>query len=119
LPAIVLEASDRSHSELGHQVILHVGRMTSSERYKGQESLIRAFPMIYQQNPDVQLVLAGQGDDMARLKGLTQTLSSPMQARIFFPGYVPDDLLDVLYQKCYVFAMPSIGEGFGLVTWRP
>jgi phosphatidyl-myo-inositol dimannoside synthase len=114
-PAIVLEASDGSRSELGDQVILNVGRMTSSERYKGQDTLIRAFPIIYQQNPGVQLVLAGQGDDMPRLKGLTQTLSSPMQARIFFPGYVPNDLIDLIYKKCYVFAMPSIGEGFGLV----
>jgi phosphatidyl-myo-inositol dimannoside synthase len=112
---IGLKASDGSRSELGDQVVLHVGRMTSWERYKGQESLIRAFPMIYQHNPYAQLVLVGQGEDMPRLKGLTQTLSSATQARIFFPGYVPDDLLDLLYHKCYVFAMPSIGEGFGLV----
>ena len=63
----------------------------------------------------MQLVLAGQGEDMLRLKRITQTLSPSMQARIFFPGYVPDDLLDLIYQRCFVFAMPSIGEGFGLV----
>jgi glycosyltransferase involved in cell wall biosynthesis len=38
-----------------------------------------------------------------------------MRARIFFPGCLPDDLLDLVYQKCYIFAMPSMGEGFGLV----
>ena len=36
LSPIVLEASNGSCSELGEQVILHVGRMTSGERYKGQ-----------------------------------------------------------------------------------
>jgi phosphatidyl-myo-inositol dimannoside synthase len=112
---IFLKASDGSNFELGDQVILNVGRMTTGERYKGQESLIRAFPSVYEQNPGAQLVLAGQGDDMPRLKSLASTLAPVMQARIFFPGYVPDDMLDLLYRKCYIFAMPSIGEGFGLV----
>jgi glycosyltransferase involved in cell wall biosynthesis len=112
---IVLQALDGSHIPLAERVILHVGRMTSHQRYKGQESLIRAFPMIYRQDAGVQLVLVGQGDDMPRLKGISQTLPSEMQNHIFFPGYVPDDLLDLIYKKCYVFAMPSIGEGFGLV----
>lgn len=31
------------------------------------------------------------------------------------PGYMEDTLLDRLYQTCYLFGMPSIGEGFGLV----
>lgn len=114
-PPVVLQAVDASHCELGDQVILHVGRMISGERYKGQESLIRAFPMVLRQHPDVQLVLAGQGEDMPQLKGITQTLSPEVQKRIFFPGFVPDDVLEKIYRKCYVFAMPSIGEGFGLV----
>jgi phosphatidyl-myo-inositol dimannoside synthase len=112
---LVLEASNGSQLELGEHVILHVGRMTSGERYKGQESLICSFPLVYEQHPDAQLVLAGQGEDMQRLKSITRTLTPAMQARIFFPGYVSDETLDLLYRKCYVFAMPSIGEGFGLV----
>lgn len=115
LPEIILSAMDGSHYILGDQVILHVGRMTSGKRYKGQESLIRAFPMVYRQNPNVQLVLVGRGEDLPRLSALTRELPAPMQARIFLPGYLPDNLLDLIYQACYVFAMPSVGEGFGLV----
>ena len=100
---------------LGDQVILHVGRMVSGERYKGQESLLAAFPQVIDRFPGAQLVLAGRGDDMQRLKNMAREFSANIQARIFFPGYVPDDLLDRIYQQCYVFAMPSIGEGFGLV----
>jgi phosphatidylinositol alpha-1,6-mannosyltransferase len=113
--SISLRAMDGSQSYLGSRVILHVGRMVSGDRYKGQDSLIRAIPLIYDQFPDVQLVLAGQGDDMLRLKSMVKDLPTTLQARIFFPGYVPDDLLRRIYQGCYVFAMPSIGEGFGLV----
>jgi phosphatidyl-myo-inositol dimannoside synthase len=112
---ISLYASDGSYLELGSQLILHVGRMVSGERYKGQESLLRAFPMLYQNHTDSQLVLVGQGEDMPRLKGIVQTLPPDMQKHIFFTGYLPDELLNMLYQKCYVFAMPSVGEGFGLV----
>jgi phosphatidyl-myo-inositol dimannoside synthase len=112
---IGLKATDETEQVLGKQVILHVGRMVSGKRYKGQDSLIRAFPIIYQQNPGAQLVLAGQGDDMQRLKDLARALPTAMQARIFFPGYASDDLLEQFYKSCYVFAMPSIGEGFGLV----
>lgn len=112
---IVLQAFDGSQSELGKQVILHVGRMVSGERYKGQDSLIQAFPLIYEKHPQAQLVLAGQGDDMPRIKRLAQALPTAVQTNIFFPGYVPDELLMRIYQTCYVFAMPSVGEGFGLV----
>lgn len=113
--AVSLQALDGSQSELGSGVILHVGRMVPGERYKGQESLIRAFPLVCERHPHAQLVLAGQGSDMPRLKALAGSLSSAVQARIFFPGFVPDDLLDHIYRLSYVFAMPSIGEGFGLV----
>lgn len=112
---VSLQALDGSRSDLGSGVILHVGRMVAGDRYKGQESLIWAFPLIYEQHPYAQLVLAGQGDDMPRLKALAGSLPSALQAQIFFPGFVPDELLDRIYQLSYVFAMPSIGEGFGLV----
>jgi phosphatidyl-myo-inositol dimannoside synthase len=114
-PPIVLQASDGSPLELGDQVILNVGRMTAGDRYKGQESLIRAFPLVYEKHPGAQLVLAGQGEDMPRLKNITSMLAPTVQRRIFFPGYVSVDMLDLLYRNCYIFAMPSIGEGFGLV----
>lgn len=113
--SITLEAVDGSRANMGTQVILHVGRMVSGERYKGQDSLIGAFSMIYQKNPGVQLVMAGQGDDMPRIKDLARALPREMQAHIFLPGFVTDSMLEQLYQLCYVFAMPSIGEGFGLV----
>jgi phosphatidyl-myo-inositol dimannoside synthase len=112
---IILQTAHHGYSELQDSVILHVGRMVSGERYKGQESLIRAFSIISNENPGAQLVLVGQGDDMQRLKGIVASYPSAVQARIFFPGYVSDDMLDAIYRKCYIFAMPSIGEGFGLV----
>ena len=112
---VELTALDGSRQKLERRAILHVGRMATFERFKGQEVLIDAFPLIHQKYPDAQLVLAGKGDDLERLQARALSLPAEVHANIFMPGYVSDDLLERIYHLCYLFAMPSIGEGFGLV----
>ena len=108
-------AVDGSTQILDQRIVLHVARMASTERYKGQDCLLEAFPLIHAFCPDVQLVLVGHGDDMPRLCAIAGSLPSEMQCRVFLPGYVSRVLLEQLYERCYLFAMPSSGEGFGLV----
>ena len=112
---VELTSLDGSRLPLNRRVILHVGRMSTFERFKGQEVLIDAFPQVHQKYPDAQLVLAGKGDDLERLRARASSLPSELHSNIFMPGYVADDLLERIYRLCYLFAMPSIGEGFGLV----
>lgn len=113
--AIGLEAVDGTEHVLQSRCILTVGRMAASERYKGQDVLIQAMTVITTQHPDAQLVLAGRGDDYDYLLQLARSQPANVQCGIFMPGYVSDTLLERLYQHCYLFAMPSRGEGFGLV----
>ena len=113
--AVEMESLDGNRRRLNRRVVLHVGRMSTFERFKGQEVLIDAFPIIHKKNPDAQLVLAGKGDDFERLKSRALSLPLDVHANIFMPGFVADDLLERLYRLCFLFAMPSIGEGFGLV----
>lgn len=108
-------AVDGSRQVLGEQLILNVGRMIKGARYKGQDTLLSAFPNIIERFPQAQLLLAGQGDDMERLVALADTYPAHLQSRIFIPGYLDNSLLDKIYQTCYMFAMPSKGEGLGLV----
>jgi glycosyltransferase involved in cell wall biosynthesis len=115
VPAITLTNVSCIECPLGEHVILHVGRMASDEQYKGQDVLVAGMAQIQAHYPDVQLVLVGRGDDAARLKRLALARSPAVQDAVFMPGFVPDDLLNQLYQRTYVFAMPSRGEGFGLV----
>lgn len=110
-----LNAVDGVERRLGAQMILHVGRMSRLEQYKGQQSLLNAMPYILQRFPLAQLVLAGDGDDRNRLLGIAKSLSAAVQRSVFMPGHVDNVLLNDLYETCYVFAMPSFGEGFGLV----
>ncbi len=114
-PQLALKAANGREQPLGAAVLLMVGRMLSTERYKGHECLLRAFPEVVQAFPRAQLVLVGRGDDRPRLHAMAFSLPEALQSRIFMPDHVGDDLLRQLYQACYLFAMPSKGEGFGLV----
>lgn len=100
-------------SELRGPVILSVGRMHSSERYKGHEQLIRTLPIIREEIPEAHLVFVGGGDDIARLKGIARECKVTEQVK--FPGFVSEAALHSYYEECSIFAMPSRGEGFGLV----
>jgi phosphatidylinositol alpha-1,6-mannosyltransferase len=90
---------------------LVVGRMAQSERYKGHEELIRAWPEVERQRPGLRLVLVGDGDDHSRLEKLAQETGAAIQ----FLGAVDDDTRDALLRRCRCFCLPARGEGFGLV----
>lgn len=109
------EAIDGQLRPLGEQVILIVGRLDPMERYKGHDQLIAAMPQVLAAHPGAQLVIVGRGDDADRLRSLALAHPPLVQARIFFTGFVNDADLNALYASCAVFAMPSRGEGFGLV----
>lgn len=93
--------------------ILSVGRMHSSERYKGHEQLIRALPAVREEIPQAHLVFVGSGDDIPRLKRIARQCK--VKGQVKFPGFVSEAALHSYYEECSIFAMPSRGEGFGLV----
>ena len=92
---------------------LIVGRMSASERYKGHDELLESWPSVLARVPDAQLVVAGRGDDVERLRTLAGTLG--IAEHVLFAGFVSDATLDRLLSRVAAFAMPSRGEGFGLV----
>ncbi len=107
--------SGRTHA-LRDQLVLHVGRMVHSElRNKGQQVLIQAIPQILARHPGAQLLLAGKGPELLAWQEMARQLPPPAPDHIFMPGFVSEEALEALYQQCAVFAMPSLGEGFGLV----
>jgi phosphatidyl-myo-inositol dimannoside synthase len=91
---------------------LIVGRLAASERYKGHDALIDAWPQVQALVPGARLIVAGDGDDRARLE--TRVALAGLGEAIQFLGQVPDAQLRGLYRACALFAMPSSGEGFGL-----
>ncbi|TBR59177.1 glycosyltransferase family 4 protein [Mastigocladus laminosus UU774] len=94
-------------------IILTVARLSKSEQYKGYDKILTALPQIRQTIPNVHYLLVGKGDDRARIEELISKLQ--LQDCVTLAGYIPDEELTDHYNLCDVFAMPSKGEGFGIV----
>lgn len=103
--------------------ILMVGRMSKAETYsryrdatdlyKGFKQLILAVGQLTRHVPGVRLWIVGDGDARPDLE---QWIAGRMEREfVDFLGRTSDDRLEQLYQAADVFALPSEGEGFGLV----
>lgn len=95
------------------KVILTIGRMDPKEAYKGYDVVMRALPAVRSAFPRVRYLIAGIGDDRPRLEALATKFG--VSDVVTFCGFVPDDELADLYRLADVYAMPSRGEGFGIV----
>ena len=95
------------------RIILTVGRWEASEAYKGVDYLIASLPGLLEIFPDVQLVAVGEGSDLPRLQSLAQ--GTGVSDHVHFLPFIAHDDLPNAYDHCEIFAMPSRGEGFGLV----
>jgi glycosyltransferase involved in cell wall biosynthesis len=95
------------------QVILTVGRWAAAERYKGADELIKAVTQLSAARRGLHLVAVGGGDDLPRLRGLASECG--VLDRVHFLDRISREDLGACYAHCDVFALPSAGEGFGLV----
>jgi len=95
------------------RVILAVGRWLATERYKGMDTLITALPRLLTRWPELQLVLAGTGDDRGWLEDLME--KNGVHRHVHFLTGMNYPELAACYSACEIFALPSEGEGFGLV----
>jgi phosphatidylinositol alpha-1,6-mannosyltransferase len=112
VPPPVAPASD-ARTDMGPPTVVIVGRMVASERYKGHDQLIDAWPDVVAAVPGATLMCVGEGDDMARLR--EKARAAGVAAAVRFPGFVDERTLSAIYRDAAVLAMPSRREGFGLV----
>lgn len=95
------------------RVILTVGRWISNERYKGMDTLITALPRLLLRFPDVNLVAVGEGDDRKWLEHMAE--KNGVRRHVYFFSGLSSAELSACYAASELFALPSRGEGFGLV----
>jgi glycosyltransferase involved in cell wall biosynthesis len=94
-------------------VILTVARLETTEQYKGYDNVLLAMPEVLERFPTARYVIVGDGADRARVEALIRRLH--LSVAVIMTGYVPNDSLRDHYNLCDLFAMPSKGEGFGIV----
>jgi glycosyltransferase involved in cell wall biosynthesis len=94
-------------------IVLTIARLADEEGYKGYDQIIRALPEIIKTIPNVHYLIGGKGGDRPRIEKLIKDLN--LENHVTLAGFIPDEELTDHYNLCDVFAMPSKGEGFGIV----
>ena len=95
------------------RVVLTVGRWAASERYKGVDDLIRAIAELLPKFPGLYLAAVGDGDDLSRLRKIAD--DSGVSSSVRFLTNLSREQIAACYARSEIFALPSTGEGFGLV----
>jgi len=90
---------------------LIVGRMADSERLKGHDSVMDAWPLIKSSVPDAKLIIVGTGNDKRRLEN---RVKAEHLTGIEFCGWIDDAQRDQMYRCCRMLFYPSKQEGYGL-----
>jgi glycosyltransferase involved in cell wall biosynthesis len=92
-----------------------VAHVSSGERRKNLDGLLRAFRRVLDRFPDAMLVKAGKVLHGRSQKALLASLrESGLADRVHFLGRASDAELAELYNIADCFAFPSLAEGFGL-----
>ncbi len=108
---------DDQHSTSGADdaSVLIVSRLASTERYKGHKQLLSAWPQVLERVPNAHLDIVGDGEDRSHLERCADAIGLRASGAVRFWGHLEGRALEERFRRCTVFAMPSTGEGFGLV----
>jgi len=97
--------------QLEGEFVLYVGNV---KPHKNVERLIDAFNLVRQAGHDeVRLVVIG--DEISKNAALRRAVHRHnLHKHVRFLGFLPDEMLAVVYRLAAVFVFPSLYEGFGL-----
>ena len=105
------------------KVILTVGRLASTERYKGFDQVIELMPQLIKRLPNIKYLIVGDGDDRSRLEEKVEALG--LSNCVIFAGYIPESEKVAHYNLADVYVMPSTRRGVrdrapgGFGMWHP
>jgi glycosyltransferase involved in cell wall biosynthesis len=99
-------AGVRENGTNAHRKLLYVGRVVYQ---KGVMELVRSFASLHEKEEDVELVVAGDGDDLEGMRRTARDLG--VEASVSFRGWVDRDELIELYHQSTAVVLPSYSEG--------
>lgn len=97
----------------GRRVVMTLARLDPGDSYKGIDAVIETLLRLAEAAPDVSYLVAGAGDDRARLERLAR--DTGVADRVVFTGYVEEREKADHYRLADLFVLPGSGEGFGIV----
>lgn len=95
------------------KVILTLGRLNSTEKYKGHDEILELMPDLIEEYYDLLYLVAGSGDDEMRLQKKAKMLG--LDKHVVFAGFIDENEKADVLRLADAFVMPSSGEGFGFV----
>lgn len=102
--------SFKSKYRIDGRIVLNVGRL---HPMKGLEILVRAFPLVLDQNKDANLLLIGPNEgSLRKLVDLSERLG--IRNNLIWLDRLTGKELVSAYYSCDVFASSSFGEAFGI-----
>lgn len=93
----------------GERVLLNIGRISKE---KNLEQVMRVFPRLHEQHPDVRLVIVGEGPMREHLTKMAAELG--VEQHVTFTGPKPWEKIDQYYAIGDVFVSASHSETQGL-----
>ena len=105
-------ANFRSHyAGNNEKIALHVGRLVAE---KGIDILLQAVPMTLEVVPEIKFVIVGTGPALQYARDYAA--AQEWGDKVFFTGFVSEEVRNRLYQVADVALFPSLYEPFGIVA---
>lgn len=108
---VTLPPMDAPTRNLG-KVILCLARLDTT--HKGQDILLQAMPKVVSKVPDVKLWLAGEGNDVAKLKELALKLK--IGGSVEFKGLIDESTKSLYLKNCRLLCISPRTESFPIVN---
>lgn len=101
----------RNYAADNEKIVFFVGRLVNE---KGAHILLDAIPKVLMYYKDVKIVVTGKGPQLEYLRD--KAVFMGIADKVYFTGYISDDMLSKLYKCVDVAVFPSLYEPFGIVV---
>ncbi len=112
-PGVQLDEFLPADRKTDRPTVLYLGRLKA---YKSVDVLLRAFRRVIIERPESRLVIAGDGDEIGRLRQLAFEELRLGRDRVEFLGFVDEEKKKSLLQEAWMLVNPSMMEGWGIVA---